>query len=319
MKVLVAGGAGFVGSYLVESLVELGHEVDIIDDLSTGNIENLRGVGKNSKLNIHFDRIENSPLLQECMLHADFVYYLVPNHNDKVMKEDPALFIRKVMHKAQTVLDHAATQKVPTLIAVSQNCDLPSTEKVSHHDEGMARFESLAEAAANAIYEYAAMAYCAKRKQPIAIARLANVASPRQVNGLGRIVKNYLEQIMQGNDISIPADGMNSWQFTEVGDVVSGLTGILKSGIPVTGAVHHPAMPVHTTTRELIECALKLTGSLSSIQYLPAEIENYPGGRSKSHTQAANTNRLPMERLIRATMEHIRRNAQTWEEFQIAS
>jgi nucleoside-diphosphate-sugar epimerase len=323
MRVLVAGGAGFIGSHLVKSLVALGHDVDVIDDLSTGNIDNLRDIGRNPKLRIHFDRIENSALLGACIREVDFVYHLVPPSNEKNVKDDPAVFFRKVVSKAQTVFDHAAAQKVPTLITVSHSSDYLSSERRVSNDEifGPAdpyQTEFLSAAAANAIYEYTAMAYCAKRKQPIAIARLFNVAGPAQVTGLGKVIKNYIEQIMRGKSISVVGNGEHRWHFTEVTDVIAGLVNVLTTGIPVSGAIHDFARPVHVTTKELLEFAIELTGSSSVVKYYPAAANE---NRGRRHNDVATPRIDPnsLKQLVHATIDYINNNAAAWDEFQSAS
>lgn len=272
MRALITGGAGFVGSHLADLLIARGHEVFVLDNLSTGSIDNIEHLKGQPRFHYTIDTITNEPVLAEHIDRADVVFHLAAAVGVKKIVEEPVHTIETNVHGTEVVLRHANKKKRLVVIASTSEVYGKSTDVPFREDAdlvmGPTPKHRWAYACSKAIDEFLALAYWKERKLPVIIVRLFNTVGPRQTGQYGMVIPNFVRQALAGQPITVFGDGTQSRSFTYVGDVVRGLLALVEEPRAV-GQVFNIGNGQEITIRELAEKIKAMTGSASEIVFVP--------------------------------------------------
>lgn len=274
MRVLITGGAGFVGSHLAEALLDRGDEVFILDNLSTGSIDNVVHLKNNPRFHYTIDTVSNEPVLAELIDRSDIVVHLAAAVGVKLIVEQPVHTIETNVHGTEVVLKHANKKKKLVLIASTSEVYGKSADVPFREDAdlvlGPTAKHRWAYACSKMIDEFLAFAYWKERKLPVIVVRLFNTVGPRQTGQYGMVIPNFVRQALAGHPITVFGDGTQSRSFTYVGDVVKAMVALIDEPRAV-GQVFNIGNGHEITIRELAEKVKKMTGSSSEIVMVPYE------------------------------------------------
>jgi nucleoside-diphosphate-sugar epimerase len=272
MKVLITGGAGFIGSHLAEAHLKRGDEVYIIDDLSTGSMENVSRIKGLSNFQYYLDSVTNHQLMAELVDLCDAVYHLAAAVGVRLIVESPVKTIETNIRGTEVVLHHAAKKRKRVLItSTSEVYGKRDRVPFSEDDDlvmGATDKGRWSYACSKAIDEFLAIAYWKEKKVPTVIARLFNTVGPRQTGRYGMVIPNFVRQALKGEDITVYGDGSQSRCFSHVSDVVGALIRLIESQEAV-GEVYNIGSDREVTVLELAERVKSLTGSDSKIVFVP--------------------------------------------------
>ena len=272
MRVLITGGAGFVGSHLSEALLERGDQVSVLDNLSTGSIDNIAHLKGHPGFDYTIDRVENEPLLAELIDGADVVVHLAAAVGVKLIVEQPVHTIETNVHGTEVVLKLANKKKKLVVIASTSEVYGKSTAVPFGEDAdlvlGPTSKHRWAYACSKLIDEFLALAYWKERKLPVIIVRLFNTVGPRQTGQYGMVIPNFVRQALAGQPITVFGDGTQSRSFTYVGDVVRALVALIDEPRAV-GQVFNIGNGREISIGDLAERVRTLTGSKSEIVKIP--------------------------------------------------
>jgi len=272
MRVLITGGAGFVGSHLAEALLERGDEVVVIDNLSTGSIDNVAHLKGRPGFSYSIDSIENEPLLAELIDRADVVVHLAAAVGVKLIVEQPVHTIETNVHGTEVVLKIANRKKKLVMVASTSEVYGKSTTIPFSEDAdlvlGPSSKHRWAYACSKLIDEFLALAYWKERKLPVIIVRLFNTVGPRQTGQYGMVIPNFVRQALAGQPMTVFGDGTQSRSFTYVGDVVRALIALMNEPKAV-GQVFNIGNGREITIQDLAEKIKTMTGSDSEIVRIP--------------------------------------------------
>lgn len=272
MRALLTGGAGFVGSHLAETLLERGHSVSIIDDLSTGAMDNVAHLKGRPGFDYVIDTIMNEPRTAELIDQADVVFHLAAAVGVKLIVEAPVRTIETNVHGTEIVLKHASKKgKLAVIFSTSEvygkSGDVPFRED-SDLVMGPTFKHRWAYACSKAIDEFLALAYHRERKQPVIVVRLFNTVGPRQTGRYGMVIPTFVRQALTGEPITVYGDGKQTRSFTYVGDVVEGLTRLMVEPAAV-GEVFNIGNTEEISILALAERIRAMTSSTSPIVLIP--------------------------------------------------
>src|SRR6188768_1833505 len=280
MRVLLTGGAGFVGSHLAEALLDGGHSVTVIDDLSTGSLENVAHLEGHAGFRTVVDTVMNEPVTHALIDQADVVFHLAAAVGVKLIVEAPVHTIETNVHGTEVVLKHANKKKKLVLIASTSEVYGKSTAVPFREDADLVLGPSAkhrwAYACSKLIDEFLALAYWKERKLPVIIVRLFNTVGPRQTGQYGMVIPTFVRQALSGQPITVFGDGTQSRSFTYVGDVVDALVKLAQEPKAI-GEVINIGNVQEVTIRDLAELIKKKTGSSSVIKVIPYD-EAYESG-----------------------------------------
>ena len=320
MKALITGGAGFIGSHLAEQLLQRGHDVGVIDNLSTGSIENISHLKIAPRFSYVIDTIDNEPLLAEWIDRSDVVFHLAAAVGVKLIVERPVHTIETNVHGTEVVLKHANKKKKLVVLASTsevygKSTDVPFREN-AEHVLGATSKHRWAYACSKLLDEFLALAYWKERKLPVVIVRLFNTVGPRQTGQYGMVLPTFVRQALGGQPITVFGDGRQSRSFTYVGDVVEALIA-LASEPRAVGEVFNVGNTSEVTIRHLAERVKTLTSSESLIQYVPydqayeAGFEDMPRrvpDISKVNALIGFRPKLELDDIIKSVIEYTRGN-----------
>jgi UDP-glucose 4-epimerase len=231
MKALLTGGAGFVGSHLAEALLDRGHQVLVLDDLSTGAMDNITRFKGRPGFEYVIDTVMNDRLTAELVDRADVIFHLAAAVGVKLIVEAPVRTIETNVHGTEVVLTHASKKDKLVVIFSTSEVYGKSTAVPFHEDAdlvmGPTPKHRWAYACSKAIDEFLALAYYRERKLPVIVVRLFNTVGPRQTGRYGMVIPNFVQQALAGEPITVYGDGRQTRSFTYVGDVVDGLIGLV--------------------------------------------------------------------------------------------
>jgi UDP-glucose 4-epimerase len=272
MKALITGGAGFVGSHLAEALLAEGHKVVVIDNLSTGSMDNIRHLKTQDRFEYVIETIENEPLLAELIDAADVVFHMAAAVGVKLIVEEPVRTIETNVHGTELVLKHAAKKgKLVVVFSTSEvygkSTDLPFRED-SDLVMGSTMKHRWAYACSKAIDEFLALAYWKERDLPVIVVRLFNTVGPRQTGRYGMVIPTLVRQALEGMPMTVFGDGTQSRSFTDVSDVVGALMRLVKEPGAI-GQVFNIGNVHEVSILELAEQIRRKTGSSSEIVLVP--------------------------------------------------
>src|SRR6476646_8201650 len=272
MRVLITGGAGFVGSHLTEALLERGDEVFILDNLSTGSIDNVVHLKSNPKFHYTIDTVSNEPVLAELIDRCDIVVHLAAAVGVKLIVEQPVHTIETNVHGTEVVLKLANKKKKLVLIASTSEVYGKSTDVPFREDADLVRVPTAkhrwAYACSKLIDEFLALAYFKERKLPVIIVRLFNTVGPRQTGQYGMVVPNFVRQALANEPITVFGDGTQQRSFTYVGDVVRAMVGLIDEPRAI-GQVFNIGNGKEISIEGLALQIKKMTGSSSPIVKIP--------------------------------------------------
>jgi UDP-glucose 4-epimerase len=272
MRVLITGGAGFVGSHLAEALLDRGDEVYVLDDLSTGSIDNIAHLKSNPAFHYTIDTVTNEPLLAELIDRCDTVVHLAAAVGVKLIVESPVRTIETNVHGTEVVLKVANKKKKLVLIASTSEVYGKSTKVPFSEDDdlvlGPTSKHRWAYACSKMIDEFLALAYWKERKLPVIIVRLFNTVGPRQTGQYGMVVPNFVRQALANEPITVFGDGTQSRSFTYVGDVVRAVVALINEPRAI-GQVFNIGNGREISIGDLALLIKKMTGSRSTIVTIP--------------------------------------------------
>jgi UDP-glucose 4-epimerase len=272
MKILITGGAGFVGSHLADKLIGEGHEITVIDDLSTGRYANIGHLEENPNFRLIIDTVLNAELMEELIRDTDRVYHMASAVGVRLIMEQPVKTIETIFHGTDVVLGRCAKYRKRVLI--------PSTSEVygkgisvpfKEDDDlltGATDKHRWAYACAKTLDEFLALAHFKETRLPVTVARLFNTVGPRQTGQYGMVVPRFVQAAIKNEPIEVHGDGTQSRCFGHVTDVVDGLTKMLETS-ECFGQVINLGSDAEVTINDLAKRAIELTGSKSEIRYVP--------------------------------------------------
>src|SRR5687767_2175247 len=280
MRVLITGGAGFVGSHLCEALLARGDEVYVLDNLSTGSIDNIAHLKDRSGFHYRIDTVENEPLLAEMIDRCDVVVHLAAAVGVKLIVERPVHTIETNVHGTEVVLKHASKKKKLVVIASTSEVYGKSANVPFSEDAdlvlGPSSKHRWAYACSKLIDEFLALAYWKERKLPVIVVRLFNTVGPRQTGQYGMVLPTFVRQALAGLPITVFGDGTQTRSFTYVGDVVGALIKLADEPRAI-GEVFNVGNTEEVSIRELADRVKRIAGSSSPVQLVPYD-EAYEAG-----------------------------------------
>ena len=294
MRALITGGAGFIGSHLAEELLRRGNEVLIIDDLSTGSIENVEHLRGQAGFRYVVDTVMNRPLLAEMVDQCDTIFHLAAAVGVRLIVESPVRTIETNVRATELVLELAAKKRKKVLITSTSEVygksqSLPFSERddllIGPPDKGRWSY-----ACSKAIDEFLALAYWREKKLPTIIVRLFNTIGPRQTGHYGMVAPTFIRQALAGESLTVFGDGTQSRCFGWVGDIVNALIALSEHPDAI-GKVFNIGHNQEVTIRELAERVISLTHSGSSIRMIPYD-QAYEAGFEDMHRRIPNLERI---------------------------
>lgn len=280
MRVLITGGAGFIGSHLADAYLERGDEVLVIDDLSTGTIENIRHLKNNPRFHYTIDSVHNQPVTAELVDQCDVVVHLAAAVGVKLIVESPVRTIETNVHGTEVVLALANKKKKRVMIASTSevyglSADVPFRED-GNLVMGATTKGRWSYACSKAIDEFLALAYWREKKLPTTIVRLFNTVGPRQTGRYGMVIPTFVKQALAGRPITVYGNGKQTRCFGFVGDIVGALIKLMDRSDSV-GQVYNIGSNEEISIFQLAEKVKELTNSNSEIVFMPYD-EAYEEG-----------------------------------------
>lgn len=272
MKILITGGAGFIGSHLADNLLADGHEITIIDDLSTGRYSNIEHLEDNRNFTVMIDTVLNTNLMERLIRRTDRVYHMASAVGVRLIMEQPVKTIETIFHGTDVILKFSSRYRKRVLI--------PSTSEVygkgisvpfKEDDDlltGATDKHRWAYACAKTLDEFLALAHYKETRLPVTVARLFNTVGPRQTGQYGMVVPRFVGAALKNEPIEVHGDGTQSRCFGHIADVVEGLTTMMENPA-CFGQVVNMGSDAEVTINALAERAIALTSSTSKIKYVP--------------------------------------------------
>jgi UDP-glucose 4-epimerase len=278
MKVLITGGAGFIGSHLAEAYLEKGDEVYIVDDLTTGSMENIEFLQKDDRFSkrffVHLDSILNHETMLELIGICDVVFHLAAAVGVRYILDNPLESIKINIQGTEKVLELCAKFKKKVLIASSSevygkhtHAPLVETDNIVYGPSSKSRWSY---AASKLMDEFTALAYYRTKGLEVTIARLFNTIGPRQTGAYGMVVPRFIGQALKNEPLTVYGDGLQTRTFTGVKDVVQAFMRLVKKA-EAFGQVFNVGGTEEITILELAKKIISLTGSSSEIALVPYE------------------------------------------------
>jgi len=281
MRFLITGGAGFIGSHLAEELLAQGHRVHVLDDLSTGSIDNVRHLKEDPRFSYTIDTCASPGLVAELVDEADVVYHLAAAVGVELIIESPVRTIETNVHCTEVVLAQASKKRKPVFVASTsevygKSASFPFREN-GDIVLGATSTGRWSYACSKAIDEFLALAYWKERKLPTVVGRLFNTVGPRQTGRYGMVVPTFVQQALSGRPITVYGDGTQTRCFCHVGDVVKGLVDLMALGEEAHGEVFNIGAQEEISMLSLADRVREMTGSESPIHVIPYD-EAYEAG-----------------------------------------
>jgi UDP-glucose 4-epimerase len=284
MKILITGGAGFIGSHLAERLIQMGHEVFVIDDLSTGTLRNIQQLQERPRFHLVVDTILHEGVMNELIFKCDEVYHMAAVVGVKQIMNRPVETLETNVKGTEMVLRLANRHKKKVLIASTSEVygkvmNGDSTCRLAEDTDrlmGATTKRRWAYACSKALDEFLALAYFEEKKLPVIIARLFNTVGPRQTGQYGMVIPSFVQRALIGKPILVHGDGSQSRSFTHVSDVVAALIRLMAEPRAI-GEVVNVGGTEEVTIKELALLVKEMTGSRSEIEFIPYEKVYGPG------------------------------------------
>ncbi|MGP0067058.1 MAG: GDP-mannose 4,6-dehydratase [Isosphaeraceae bacterium] len=274
MRVLITGGAGFIGSHLADAYIARGDEVFVLDDLSTGSIDNIRHLKGHSRFHYTIESVHHAPTVAELVDQCDVVFHMAAAVGVRLIVESPVRTIETNVHGTEVVLAKANKKKKKVLIASTSEV-YGLSEQVPFREDGNLVLGPTSKgrwsyACSKAIDEFLALAYWRERKLPTIIVRLFNTVGPRQTGQYGMVVPTFIKQALTDRPITIHGDGRQSRCFAHVSDIVRALVALMDHPGAV-GEVFNIGSNEEVTIGALAERVKAMANSESEIVKVPYE------------------------------------------------
>ena len=271
MRILITGGAGFIGSHLADAYLQRGDEVFVLDDLSTGSIRNIEHLKGHANFHYTIETVQNQPVTAELIDQCDAVVHLAAAVGVKLIVESPVRTIETNVHGTEVVLSLANKKKKKVLIASTPK--FTGSAQKSFREDGNLVMGATTKgrwsyACSKAIDEFLALAYWRERKLPTVIVRLFNTVGPRQTGQYGMVIPTFVKQALAGRPITVYGDGKQSRCFGYVGDVVGALVKLVEHDDAV-GQVFNIGSNSEISIVDLARRVKELTHSQSEIVFVP--------------------------------------------------
>jgi UDP-glucose 4-epimerase len=294
MRFLITGGAGFIGSNLSDALLANDHRVHVLDDLSTGSIENISHLESHPRFDYTIESAANHHVVAELVEGADIVVHLAAAVGVKLIVESPVRAIETNVHCTEVVLAHASTKNRPVLIASTSEV-YGKSQALPFKEDGDMQMGATdkgrwAYACSKAIDEFLAIAYWRERALPTTIVRLFNTVGPRQTGRYGMVVPTLVRQALAGQPLTVHGDGQQRRCFCHVSDVVAALVSMFGDE-RTYGKVFNVGSTEEISILGLAERIIEITGSRSEISKIPYA-EAYDEGFEDMYRRIPDTTRV---------------------------
>ena len=318
MRVLITGGAGFIGSHLSDALLGRGDEVYIIDDLSTGSMDNVQHLADHPRFHYAIDSVRNAPLVAEMIDRCDVVVHLAAAVGVRLIVNSPVQTIETNVHGTEVVLAAASRKRKKVLIASTSEV-YGLSEDVPFREDGAIVLGATSKgrwayACSKAIDEFLALAYYREGRLPAVIVRLFNTVGPRQTGRYGMVIPNFVSQAISGAPITVFGTGNQTRCFCHVRDVVGALLALIDHPDAV-GEVLNIGSTEEVSMLELARRVKELTGSSSEIVFVPYA-EAYEAGFEDMPRRVPDTTKArkligfaptaTLDDILRSVIEHQR-------------
>jgi UDP-glucose 4-epimerase len=294
MRCLITGGAGFIGSCLAEALLNEGREVHILDDLSTGSVENIRHLKPHPSLQYTIDTAHNARLVAELVDEADVIYHLAAAVGVDLIIESPVRTIETNVHTTEIVLSQASKKKKPVFLASTSEVYGKSANLPFHEDSdlllGPTTRGRWSYACSKALDEYLGLAYWKERKLPVVVGRLFNTVGPRQSGRYGMVVPTLVRQALAHQELTVFGNGRQRRCFCHVSDVVQALIDLMDRP-DAYGNVFNIGSTEEVAILDLAQRVKAATGSESQIALIPYE-EAYEQGFEDMHRRVPDITKI---------------------------
>ncbi|MFN7141074.1 MAG: NAD-dependent epimerase/dehydratase family protein [Limisphaerales bacterium] len=315
--VIVTGGAGFIGSHLVERLIADGKSVVVIDDLSTGRLSNLNRVKESDKLKVVISKVSTCKNLKELVSQTRFIYHLAAAVGVELILQSQVQTIHTNLHETEVILSAASEFNVPILLAsTSEVYGKSQKETFSEEDDliiGPPYLSRWSYACSKLMDEFLALAYANERKLPVVIARLFNTVGPRQTGKHGMVLPRFIAAAKKGEPLKVYGDGNQTRCFCYVQDTVEALVRLSKTS-KAHGQIFNIGSAEEISIRSLAEAVIEATRSKSVIETIPYS-DAYPAGFQDMLRRKPSTEKLkkftgfipqtPLAEIIRVTSEQV--------------
>lgn len=272
MKILITGGAGFIGSHLTEALLSNGDEVIILDDLSTGSYQNIEHIDDGIRLRLIVDNVCDEKIVNECVKDVQAVFHLASAVGVNMIIDQPIRTIETIVGGTETVMRSCARYRRPILITSTSEVYGKGIKVPFKEDDdcvmGPTTKRRWSYACAKALDEFLAMAHWYHSKLPVVIARLFNTVGPRQTGQYGMVVPRFVRQGLRGDPITVYGDGSQSRCFGHVKDIVNALIPLSKNP-RAYGQVFNIGSDEEITMLDLAKLVCEMTGDKSEIVFIP--------------------------------------------------
>src|SRR2546426_3345572 len=270
-RVLITGGAGFIGSHLAEALLESGYEVFVLDDLSTGNIENVEHLKGDGRFHYVIDSIMNMPVVAELVDRCDVIFHLAAAVGVRLIVESPIRTIETNIKGTEIVLELANKKKKKVIITSTSEVYGKASRVPFREDDDLVLGPTVkgrwSYACSKAVDEFLALAYWKEKKLPLVIVRLFNTVGPRQTGRYGMVLPTFVTQALSDRPITVFGDGTQSRSFTYISDVVWAVIKLAECDEAV-GEVFNLGNGAEVTIEELARKVKEMTGSSSEIVHM---------------------------------------------------
>ena len=272
MKVLITGGAGFIGSHLAERFVKDGEQVTVIDDLSTGSIKNIQHLEGDKNFNIVVDTVLNAPTLESLIKKCDIIYHMAAAVGVKLIVNEPVKTITTNIRGTEIVLNSASKwRKKVVLASTSEIYGKNISSSFKEEDDmvfGPTTKSRWSYACSKAIDEFLGLAYFREKKLPVIILRLFNIVGPRQTGRYGMVVPTFIKQALKEEAITVYGDGNQTRSFTYISDLID-LIVKLPDIKEAYGNVFNVGGEEEISMLELAKLVKSITRSSSEIAFIP--------------------------------------------------
>ncbi|MBC8415721.1 MAG: GDP-mannose 4,6-dehydratase [Candidatus Cloacimonetes bacterium] len=274
MKILITGGAGFIGSHLAEKLLKEGHTVSVIDNLSTGKYSNIIHLVKEQNFSYTIDSILNRDVLRNMVITCDQIYHMAAAVGVKYIIDNPLLSLQTNIGGTENVLEFANKYKKKVLLAsTSEIYGKSNTVPFKEEDDrllGSTHITRWSYSASKAIDEFLALAYYREKKLPVVIVRCFNTVGPRQTGQYGMVIPKFVRNALLNHPITIFGDGKQTRCFGDVADITDGMIKLMNTK-KAEGQIFNIGTDEEITIEALAQKIKKMTGSRSKIEFIKYE------------------------------------------------
>lgn len=294
MRILITGGAGFIGSHLADALIARGDLVTVLDNLSTGRRENIAHLVKDARLQFVEGNILDTALVERLAKDIDCVYHLAAAVGVELVVKKPLDALTTNIHGTEIVLDAAAKYQKKILLASTSEIYGKNTKRGLTEDDDRILGSPLKSrwgySAAKGIDELMGYLYWKEKGLPVVLVRFFNTVGPRQTGAYGMVIPRFVSQAINGGPLTVYGDGKQQRSFLHVRDAVAAIIGLMDNPKAV-GNVFNVGNEEEVSIEALAKKIIAMTGSRSSLTYVPYE-QAYGDGFEDMQRRFPSTERL---------------------------